>query len=70
MVRMDGFLLGTCPHCGSMPKFVRKERDRHVFWRVACMNCGCGTWCDTDGYGHMDRNGKALSVAEWNARTG
>lgn len=38
----------------------------HTFWRVACDDCGCGTWCDDDGYGYEDEPGRQRAIDEWN----
>lgn len=62
--------LDVCPHCGGTAEFVSKQNySAHEFWRVVCSKCGCGTWCDEDGYGHIDDPGKELAAMEWNQRT-
>lgn len=69
MFRTDGFDLKECLHCKGDPEFVSKENySAHTFWRVVCSKCGCGTWCDDDGYGHEDNPGKELAAMEWNQR--
>ena len=69
MVIVDGFHLKNCPYCGGNPEFISKEQSSHTFWRVVCIKCGCGTWCDGNGYGHEDAIGKELSALEWNQRS-
>lgn len=69
MTNIDGFDLKDCPHCSGKPDFISKENySSHTFWRVVCNKCGCGTWCDENGYGHEDDTGKALAALEWNQR--
>lgn len=66
--KVQGFELKACPHCGGEPDFEYKDDySAHRFWRVACSECGCGTMCDDDGWGHADEPGKLLAVQEWNA---
>ena len=58
-----------CPHCGGTADFVWKDSySSHRFWRVVCDECGCGTWCDDDGYGHEDEPGRQMAIREWNER--
>ena len=69
MINVEGFDLKMCPYCGGEPEFESKENySAHTFWRVVCSKCGCGTWCDEQGYGHEDNNGKELAALEWNQR--
>ena len=65
-----GIHLKPCANCGSTGGFRKREKDRHLFWRVVCFSCGMGTWCTEDGYGHMDENGRMLAALEWNERYG
>ena len=63
------FELQPCPHCRGHGDFVSKaDYSGHAFWRVVCDECGCGTWCDEDGYGHEDDPGMRQAAEEWNAR--
>lgn len=69
MVHVEGFDLKECPHCKGGPEFRKKDNySAHTFWRVTCTKCGCGTYCDDDGYGYEDDPGKERAATEWNQR--
>ncbi len=58
-----------CPFCGGKADFESKENySAHAFWRIVCNECGCGTWCDEDGFGYEDNQGKQKVIDEWNNR--
>ncbi len=61
--------LEKCPFCGGNADFETKEDySSHIYYRVVCDDCGCGTWCDSSGYGHEGNDGKQLAITEWNQR--
>lgn len=61
--------LNPCPFCGGEADFEYKENySAHTFWRIVCDKCGCGTWCDDDGFGYEDNPGKQKAIEAWNRR--
>lgn len=61
--------LKNCPFCGGKADFEKKDNySAHTFYRVVCRDCGCGTYCDEDGYGYEDNPGKQKAAEIWNRR--
>lgn len=61
--------LNKCPFCGGKPSLrEKKAKSGSILWRVICGTCGCGTWCDENGNGYIDEDGKQIAIEEWNNR--
>lgn len=61
--------LKPCPFCGGEVDFEYKENySAYTFWRIVCDKCGCGTWCDDNGFGYEDDLGKQKAIEDWNRR--